>query len=667
MCNTRTSIIAALLISSLALLADDPGWEHPLSPYRAAFKIISQPNHPKCGYWLEVPACGTGDADGRDISVYDADGKRLPLLPIGPTRRNSVLVMCGGKLKNGDLVYAYWGSGRRDLRNNSTGLIPGLLVDIRSAKAGGDVSDWRASERMLRKSTLLGSVPVNHINLGENLIDTTDAFIMDFHGYMQTPKTRTETIFLVSDDAGYFFFGKRKQPILDQSGAHGAENRRAGQKAEVTLEPGLTKVRCVVIEVGGYQIAALGMVDGKRTKVVPPKAFVNAGQTEFVKAANKTKRKSSPAFLVRLLSYMQIEGHDYTAFELRSATGEKLHWKLGNGQLGHSAIFHQMAIGIDDIPVTTRSESGAKGIGRITFNELPRKTSWTNSKDHQFYTELMLAQSFDNLSKEYLDEYLYFFRLRERNPAAARIADYCLKAPAKATKKELFYYLVLAHNGATVLPDRTHNAFVWLFRHNHRFNKQRFAQEYLDFELYARRDPDAVKDALKHVKSAFEGDAEHKRCEVEVGLMIGATDQARALATELRETANKNYSSVNTALANNKLAQHLHYAETGYYRQAEKALREWIDLQPSRFFDGHYALVKAQYLARLGWYQGAYDLLTQFLKMEELPAFLPNIQMQRAELLVELGKQEDANAIFTSIVKQYPNHPVAAEAEKRLK
>ena len=167
-------VIFSLLLSWLGLSGPlswaRPAWAHRPSPYRAEFTVLSQPNSPKAGYFLAVPLCNLGDADGKNVFVTDAKGRRLNVWAMGPTRNNSVLVVCSGNFENDSRLYAYWGSSQIAPQNKMS-FTPGLTVTIRTAVPNGDITSWAASQKMLRASRRLGIIPIKDIELSTNPID----------------------------------------------------------------------------------------------------------------------------------------------------------------------------------------------------------------------------------------------------------------------------------------------------------------------------------------------------------------------------------------------------------------------------------------------------------------------------------------------------------------
>ena len=112
------------------------------------------------------------------------------------------------------------------------------------------------------------------------------------------------------------------------------------------------------------------------------------------------------------------------------------------------------------------------------------------------------------------------------------------------------------------------------------------------------------------------------------------------------------------------------FASPNYASNVSGLMKTFIDRfayagHRPRFY-GQYALMRGRCLRRFRWHAGASELLKQALIMNPLAPFLPDMEYDRAVLLKELKKNKEARDLFQSILKQYPNHPVAEQARLRL-
>ncbi len=651
-----------------------PQWGHRPSPYRAEFTVLSQPNSPKAGYFLAVPVCGLGDADGKNVFVTDAKGRRLTAWAMGPTRNNSALLVCSGNFKNDSRLYAYWGSSQIAPQNKMS-FTPGLTVTIRTAVPNGDITSWAASQRMLRASRRLGIIPIKDIELSTNPIDATDAMIMDFNGSLKIAHAQTWHFFLASDDAGYLLVNNQTAPLIDRSNRHWAHDDRLGKgRRSCRLRAGLNKVRCIVIDIGGQQMAVLARwVNDRKKFKVPADAFVQSGSTRLEKVETRGKKQVCPAFSTRLVSYIGVNQYYFTEYELKTYTGDEVTWKLSNGMRGKSAVFVQLIVGGKGLGVEAVGKGRVTARGRILLAGVPRQLSWRDRSAYAHYAELMRVQALTNLEPAYVEAYLHFFNLYERNPAAVKFCEYLLAAKTATGQQRPRLYLNLARTAAAKEPGKARRAYAWLLKHRPRrgqaakLDSNALTLEYFEFELYRGQKPKAVAKALALVKSKLGANSSHyRRCAAEFTLMNGKIEEAKKQLEELRSKVVAGSHRTSAVRANSLLEQYKLQLRTGYYAQAENTLRQWIELAPDALLTGQYALMRGRCLRRFRWRAGAGQLLKQTLIMNPLAPFLPDMEYDRAVLLKELKKNKEARDLFQSIRKQYPNHPVAEQARLRL-
>ncbi len=663
----RIPIAIVVLLGCLSLPAfarKGPRWAHTHSPYRAAFKITGQPNDDEAGYFLAVPICGLGDADGANVFVYNAAGRPQQVLALGRTRNNCALVAAGGKHQNGDILYAYWGTTTKARQSGS--IVPGLTVDIRTGKTNGNIDDWRASRRIIRTSRRIGIVPISRIELAANPIDATDAIVMEFNGHILAEKAETWHFFLANDDAGYLFVENRNNPLIERNGRHWAHDDRHGKDRQShRLRQGRNPIRCVVIDVGGNQMAVLARwVDDRKKFVIPAKSYVHSGTTALTGVETKSGEKECPAFSVTLRDYIGIRPYVFTRYLLRTYDGAEVTWKIGNGMRGKSRTFEQIVVGTDSLAVTAVAADGAEAKGLIQLGHIPRRISWRHWPTYREYSDIMTAQGVDNLNAKYRQAFLHFLNLRERNPDATAICEALLKDKDLGRAEREKILLNLARCAAFREPETSRQAYRKLLQ---RQKDEALALEYFELELYRLQDAEAAAEALAKVATAGGKDsADQQRCQALLELMTGKPETAKDLLEKHRAALVAKSHATHAVRANNLLSSFKQHVRTGYYEQAEAALREWVKLQPDALLSGHYALMRGRYLRRIGWHQGAHDLLNKTADLNALAPFLPDMEFERAMALRSLKKPNEAKAVFNRIIKDYPNHPVAERAREEL-
>ncbi len=660
------AIILGALIALTTSAQNQVRWAHKLSPYRARFKIASQPSHAKSGYFLSVPICGFGDPDGRNVRLVSSKGRQIPVMPMGRTTNNCALVVAGGSHKDGDEIYAYWGAHSKA---TWTLMLPGLTVDIRTGKENGNIKDWDASEQIIKDSKRIGIVPVKTISLASNPIDSTDAIVMDFWGTLHVAKSETWRLFMASDDAGYLFINdpQSRKPVIDRSGRRWAHDDPHGKERRgYRMRKGMNTLRAVVIDVGGTQMAVLARwVSEKRKFVLPADAFVQSGTTELQSVEARVANKACPAFWTRMVSYLFIGPYVYTEYEVGTHSKQEVTWAVDNGMKGKSATFRQLVVSTKSMPISATSKDGATAKGLIQLGQIPNRVSWRHWQTYEAYSKLMNVQGVENLNPEYRKAYLYFHNLRERNPDAVRICEALLKDQDLRPAEEAKLQLNLARCATLREPAKSRKAYKWLATESKLTNAQ--ALEYFEFELYRQRDKAAAAGVLKMIGKSWGRDSvDHARCVAELELVSGNVDKAKKLLEALRAKLLAKSKVTDAVLANNLVESYKQHVKTGYYEKAEGSLRKWAGLAPDAMTNGQYALLRTQYLRRIGWPQGAFDLLTKTIELNALASYLPDMELEKALLLRQMKRPKEAAELLKRIGKDYPNHPAAKTAKDLL-
>lgn len=657
----RGLIIIATILLPLAGQGKDIRWHHAPSPWRAVFRITGKPDIPKAGYFLTVPLCGIGDLDGKNVVVFDQTGRKLVTVAMGRSRDNAALILAGSTRVKGKL-YAYWGS--RLMAPQAKGAFtPGLTVDIRTAIPNGNISTWEKSRRMLETSHCLGIIPIPRIELATNPIDSTDAIIMDFNGTLKSTVSQTWELFLVSDDAGYLLIDHK--PVIQRNGRHSAyENRYGKERKKIILRKGYTPIRCVVIDVGGQQMAVLARYENaKRKYILPADSFVQSGTTRIEKVQARD-HGPCPVFSITQLSYCAAPGNTWTEILLRTRTGDPVQWKLKNGITGTGAELHAVVPGLTSLRLTTRCTTGGKtASGMIHFNGIPPRRSWKKDAIYQKYASLITSVPLSEINDKTLLAYLDFLLLRERYGPTSIICRELLKRNIP-TERRNNILLTLARTSSN--KGEAEKAYRKLLNRLPREQRWTPALEFIEFELYRRVDPKAVQQLLQQKESFFSATPDILLLyAAEAHLLLGEPKKARAEIGRLRDhiATDPRNAVVRSAAAE---AAYLRDLRLNSFSQAEKDLRDWAVFTPAAMESGRYALMRTRLLLRYGWLDGALATLSNATRLNDLPAFLPEIEFKRAEILEIKGKKAEAQSIYSHILKDYPNHPLAQKARQRL-
>jgi hypothetical protein len=306
--------------------------------------------------------------------------------------------------------------------------------------------------------------------------------------------------------------------------------------------------------------------------------------------------------------------------------------------------------------------------GKIAFPEapLPPQRRWHQRKTYDRYLQLMLAPELRQVAAKTLGAYLDFANLHQRNEHAAPI---CLALLARRDLRDDARrhdaLLTLARTSPD--PEVSRKAYRALLGGKRRPETPAIALEYLEFELYRQRDLEAVKAVTPQV-AALVGEREPVLLlyRTEAALYSGDTDRATAGVAALRGRIGGEF---RRAAARGNAARETAEKQMNerFFAEAEKHLREWAVLEPGALTTGQYALVRARLLQRYGWHEGALMVLEAVQKLNPLPPFLPELELHLGIVHQVVKHPAKARAIFEHITKDYPKHPVAQEAARRLK
>ena len=657
--HLRFTTLACWLLLGAALAGAATPWHQASSPFRAEFEITARPELPEAGLMLNVPVCGLGAADGSDLFAFDAAGQPLALLPLGESIDNTALVVVRAPAA-GDQLFLYFGSGIKS-PHNKTFFKPGLTVDIRTCP-GGTLSSWDSVHALVDKSRRLARLRVDQVSLACNPVTSSEAFIMVFEGWLRL--TGSPTLMLVSDDAGYLFVDNQR--VISRNGTHGASDAVRGEyRTTLDFTSGQPRpFRVVVADTGGEQMAVLASwaKDGWNKTILPPAAFIQSGTGKLMAVSGRDAGPGCPAFRYSLLSYIGYRDIQYTEIECATLDGKTAQWRFGDGARYAGATFRKVCVGVSDLTVSV-TRDGVRAEGLIRFPEnAPPAGSVGRHADYRRYLKLMLQESPARLSPTVLDAYQQFLDFNEWCPEQVPLLEARLKT-ADDPQQRLRCQLQLgrcapadvagpAYAAAVADPQVTGHERTELLR------------EYGDFLLFRKLDPAAATALLRTAGDAPGLDP------ARLDLALRQNDAAAArrildgmIARTRSRDGDPRAAAVKVNAIRERLPDLLAHNFRGEYRQR---LLEWERLAPEDRRDGAWNLARARLFRKLGWHAGALADLDAAILLNPLLPCLPEAEYERGLILLDLKQKEQARAVFERIVKEYPNHPVAAPAQERL-
>jgi len=653
------------LPSSLRAAGRTP-WHHEGSPYRAEFSVTKPGNHPRAGSLVAVPVCNLASMDGNDLIAYDARGNQLSLLSLGLGAKNRVLAL----IMVPDVkqrVFVYFGSKSRSPQHRQA-FLPGLILDIRT-KPDGPFDSWAQVETLLKGSQRIGQVSIDHIAQADNPVDNTDAIIMVINGFLRIASNQNDTLMLVSDDAGYLFVDD--QLVISRDGRHWANDAVRGEsRATLPLKAGAHRIRCVVLDAGGGQMALVArMHDERRKETLGYNDFVQSACTKLQGVEARRSTAPLPCFDYTIKSYMSFNGIQYTEVELFTFNDAQTTWYFQDGTCLDGPKVSRVFVGLGTHKIVTR-QGQANATGSITFPErAPALNRMANNKAFQYYSKLMLQGNIDKVEPVTLRGYAAFLKYQQLNPDLVPVCQAILsrKDIDDQVRRQTLYDL--ARYAARDTPETAAKAYDTLYRALAKDpGWPELTTEYAEFMLFRCRDDKAAEKLLSVLRK--KGD----RTDVSLSLLYADLALLRAdaeLANDILDRLRARESTVAnqrlTAVKSNAFRERFYdLLDAGFIQESRHILQQWQELAIEDRRNGHLPLARARLMRRMGWLEGALTVLESAVLLNPLLPNLPEVELLRAELFREAGQQDKARELFERIKKMYPNHPAAKTAEEML-
>ena len=656
----------ALLLELAAVLpagaAERPSWHHGDSPYRATFKVLQEPTHKDAGYALTIPVSGLGEPNGMDLYAFDQGGNQVRVHPLGRGADNTVLAVVKGSAPCTE-ISVYFGSKNR-APVVTKGFLPNLTLEVRSLPEG-PATNWKEVQALLQKGESLGKVFVDRIEQSFNPVDSSDACILVFEGYLNQPAAGSPTFMIVTDDAGYLLIDD--QILIARDGRHFAGDAVRGEyRKALALTAGPHAVRLVVVDFGGDLMALLGKWgDAKNKGVLPPEAYIQSGRTRCQRVEAHYKDAPMPAFHYKVLSYMSYVGAQFTEVQFEAVNGRDSLWRFEDGAKAKGPTCTRIFPGLASRGVAcTQGSETAKGL--VQINEtLPKALSMEKGEDFGRYSALILAQNLEDIDATTLRGYLTFLGYV---PLNENVIPVCEGIIGNRKASEIYRHTALLELGRAAsrrFPDKSRQAYTELLKAKRDKAWEADAREAAQFALFCVRDYPWASEIIAELDKHGEKDSKVPvDLRLDLALQKGETAAARAQMEDLlggREFGRKQRYS---AVQGNALRQRYYdllYA--GFVIEAWEVLNEWSAAAPIDRTNGSLSLARARLWRRLGWLDGALGELDGAILLDPLLPNLPEVELERAKILAEAGDQKRANEGFAKIAKEYPNHPVAAEAK----
>ncbi len=657
-----------LLLSGPVFSQQRAVWHHSASPYRACFSYAGEELPPQTGIVLEVPACGIGHIEGKDVYCYDDRGRQVLTQPIGRGRQNQALLLCRPET-NARNVYAYFGSG---------GIAPaaripywgGLLCEIRTLPEG-EADNWKQVATLLEKSQMLAVFPLEDPTMVCNPINSQERFIMVLKGFLNFPQGGKRTYFVAADDAGYLLINQELQ--IERNGRNYVHSSLRGEfRKEMTFTAGIQRMELIGVNFAGNFVLALGQLPGgNKVANVTGNAFLKTPNAKFITVENKYADRGNPVFQYRHLSYMAIGERIFTETELSTYSGQEARFEFADGVQLRGNSVRRIFSNLQSSPVSVTVKRD-KAEGQIDFPELApqqRLQAENNSQYQQYFTAINSLNLQNIKETDALLGYLEFLLRREFCPEQVPVCERLLRMRRLSPETERMALQSLARAAALSEPDKAAQAYVRLLEStSERKELEGTLLESMDFALFRMRDFRLAERWLNQFGRRLRRNSKASiLLRFDLALQQGDINAARRQYQELLD--NREYAQVQrtTAVQGNALRERMELLLA-----EDRLLESWLLLHelaltdPQSRGNGSFSLLRARFFQKLNWLPGALGELEGAILFEPLLPNLPDIEFQRAEIHAAADEKARAEELYRKVATEYPNHPLAETARKKI-
>jgi len=645
-------------------------WQHSPSPYRAIFECKIIEKFPmKTGLILTIPDCNTTLNDGEDVFCFDQNNKRLFQRKLGKGVHNTTLMLAIPEW-NTKTIYTYWGSRQ----NAPTARIPyysGLLVEMRSLP-DLKATTWSRLQPLLKKSTSYGLFASDTSVIMNNSINDLPAYIYDIKGFISVPSVWKEEWFVSADDSGYFLIDDILQ--IARPGENYVYSSLRGEfKKEITLKRGIHNAELIGVNFKGESAIALGKMRGKQTPaIVKEKDFLFPGKAVFLEIEAR-KNAELPQFTYKHLSYTSLNDHAFikTEYTMRGDTPGEWSFEDGLKMTGQKIVrIHTSSSSCKvNVRCGDRRSSGQTDFPTLAPEQFLSADTISNYED---YAKLLKIQWLNGMQKkDILSDLECFFEYADFRPELIPILEKTIQEGGLLRKKRWRSALLLARSAAIYKPKLAQQLYEQILPQKLKLEKRAdIVTEAVEFAIYRIQDYKLAEYWLRQYGLAF-----NKEPQKLLGLKMDLAFAQKNLS-EAQDYYKKIWDSqlddVATILhhavqSNAKQAKIQVLLKKYYLLRARQFLQDWLQINPGIRLNGSYSLLRAQLWHAMGWEAGAIQVLDAAIQMDPLLPNLPEIEMLKADILWQTDQKYEARQLYQKIVKDFPNHPVAKDAEKRAK
>ncbi|MBP5638727.1 MAG: hypothetical protein J6X55_04585 [Victivallales bacterium] len=671
-------ILCLVMLASSIVFCKEVSWHHSNSPYRAVYEIKSKSNNPQCGVVIEVPHCGVGEPDGRDVYCFDETGQQLKRAQLGSSGPGTCLVLAR-PAETSKEIYAYFGT------KSSASKMPSfekpLTCELRTFEESQNaIRSVAQAERQLSISKFIGKKVVDKIGEVANTFDSRKNFIMVFEGRYYVPKAGVRTLFIASSGPAYLYIdGKLEIDATKNSNVYA--NLRGASHKDIELKAGVHDLKMVAFsretEPPVVFGAALGRAVMKGKEVasvlfVQGADFMQGGHATLKHVEAHNKAMGVPAFSYVHKSYMELEECSLTETELSTFSGQEANWEFADGVTMKGAKVTRLFSELSAVPVkVTVKRAKAEGTVVFPMNAPPTRKIAANAKDFDYYAHILESQKVEKMNDaKALLALLTFLQWRDCHPLCVPVAQAFLRTKKGRPEERRNALLCLARAGANgEAGTQTHavaqDAYVKLLKEGRATERETILPEAVEFALFGMRNQSLAENWLTTYGAKLPQKL-YGSLLMDVYIQSGRYNEAQGEFQKLLEGKRFGSNQKSSAVRGSSFHEAAERA-IGQQRlmDARDALQRWSLESPIDRSNGSFSLVRARYFEKRGWLSGAEGELKGAMSADKELPFLPDVEYELAVVYGKMGRGAEAKALFKKVAETYPNHPLAHEAAKR--
>jgi tetratricopeptide (TPR) repeat protein len=648
------------------------GWVIGDATFRFTCVAKTPPSLPEAGWVLEVPELGHTMPNAADVLLLDPSGKPVPV-ERGFRADGMKVVLVAKGLQVGQEYSVYYGGARTRAVPTWTPK-PGLFLEVRRMAPGTSMDSPDSLETAWKSSPGVdGAEYVSSIALNDNPYGEGSHFLSRYRGWLK-PGAMNLPLLVASSDASFLWINRKLE--IASPGVHAPvlTLSKAAKKQVAIPEQGVLVDFLHAKGGSGVASARLGYIqDGNLVGLFEKDQWVVPGATERVKLEH-IQFGTIPPLLVNHRDYIGWDGLWLFDSELKFAPGLpadcSVSWDFTDGGKSEKPVAERVLAGLNPIGVIVTLKRGAESLRiafRFSLGGQVRAASINNPADLERYLKKITAEDFTKADPEVLKGFFRFTREFGTEQQTGKVAAaWIARNPEPSDPNWIIGLLARLRGTAQGEPKA---ALAELAKLPPAVAK-RFLRELALFELETRvvllKDDSAVGFAQQLLPVFAQQPEVVQLIRTRIGDLYrlqGRLKEAQDIYVAVQKTVQDESAGRKFAAQDRANAVAVgDLIEGGYRVEAEARLQLWELAHPMAKLQSDFLLLRAQAHMLFGRWGEALQEVDSFKALNPESPFQIPADFHRARALAGLGRGEEARKIWSSIVTQYPKHPLAERA-----